>query len=73
MPVEEFRARALDVEPLIIIGAMEAWPALRDWSDLEKLKTRAGDARGRVEVGINFLDPVSARCVGASLRPPFAC
>jgi len=55
--LEEFLARHLQPRvPLVIIGAMDDWPALSQWSDMGYIKEKAGSRLVPVELGRHYLD-----------------
>lgn len=57
--LEEFRTRFLERSvPVIVTGAMQAWPALseRPWRDMNYLKRVAGLRWVPIELGRNYLD-----------------
>jgi hypothetical protein len=59
LSVEQFRDRYLQTStPVIITGAMEAWPAMneRRWADLSYLKRVAGFRWVPIEIGQHYLD-----------------
>jgi len=43
-------------QPVVIDGAMESWPALSRWQNLEYLKGRCGMRTVPVEIGRHYLD-----------------